>query len=87
MQGVVRTAVGQKACVRCKQCFISYNKNEQWVISRETVRVQFAVDWGMSGTEYTTGSCLQSRVLQGLTRLGAKVSCFLKSLSHFLLLR
>jgi len=81
------TAVRKKACVSWNQCFISCNRNEQQIVSREIVGVQFALDFGMAGTQLTTGRCLHCRALQGLTRWGSKYLAFLESMSHLLLLR
>lgn len=62
LQDVVRTAVRKKACASWSQCFIS--RNEQWVTSRETVRVQFTVDLGMAGTSLP----LEAALITGFCR-------------------
>lgn len=61
LQDVLRTAVRKKACVRWSKCFISYSRNEQLLISRETVKVPFAADLGMAQTKVATGSCFHCR--------------------------
>lgn len=61
LQDVLRTAVRKKACVRWSKCFVRSSRNEQLLISRETVRVQFAADLGMAQTKVATGSCFHFR--------------------------